>query len=213
MANEALMSTLVIRKTGSKATRALTMLGGAPWAVTEDGTTVATVEVPATNRFEIDIDGRRLTAEMPDLHRSPSEKELTVTDATGQQVLRGVLVLAHGPEIREEWDLRFATGAELTWMYRVDPTELGFYDRAGRSMMVIGHHVPFEPTPKHGTLRTLLHLWRVAAKAEEQYAARFDERIIGSVIPKRELPLLAMLGMWLVRRWDMKERRKRDLPT
>jgi hypothetical protein len=78
---------------------------------------------------------------------------------------------------------------------------------------VIGHHVPFVLTPKRGTLRTLLHLWGAASKAAEQYEARFDERIVGSVVPKPELPLLAVLGMWLVRRWDMKERSKRDLPT
>jgi hypothetical protein len=212
IAREVPMSTLVIRKAAGKAKRVAAILRQVPWVVTDGGTTIATVEIPATNRFEIDIDGRRFTAEMPDLHKSP-EKELTVTDATGQHVVHGALASVPGPEVREKWDLRFATGAELTWMYRVDPTELGFYDMAGRSMMAIGHHVPFEPSPEHGTLRILLHLWGAAAKAAEQYEARFDERTIGSVVPTPELPLLAMLGMWLVRRWDIKERSKHDLPT
>jgi hypothetical protein len=206
-------STLVIRKAGSKGKRALALFGQVPWIVTDGGTTVATAEITASNRFEIDIAGRRFRAEMPDLHASRPEKEFTVTDATGARVVDGVPAPLGGPEVRERWELRFATGATLTWMYRVDPTELGFYDAAGRSMMALGHHVPFEPTPERGTLRTLLHLWGAAAKAAEQYEARFDERIIGPVVPKPELPLLAMLGMWLVRRWDIKERSKQDLPS
>jgi hypothetical protein len=201
--------TLLIRKTGGTAKRALTFGGEGDWVVTDGDRELATARSRTlAHQLDIEIDGRRLSAEMPGMYSPAPENEFTVHDeASGDRVVDGRRIVDdHTGQVREKWSVRFTGGAELLWMYKLDPPEMGFYDLAGSRVMGIGHHVPFDPSSKRGTFRILLHLWSSAAKSTEQYAADFEEHAIGPVVPAADVPLLAVLGMWLERRWDVKGR-------
>jgi hypothetical protein len=137
------MATLVVRRVGGKANRVLTFGGEGQWVVADGDTELATARSrTTTNRLDIEAGGRRLTADMPGMYRSGPEKAFTVTDvATGERVVDGTRISGGSLKapFREKWAVTFATGAELEWIYKNDPRQLGFYDSAGDPVMVVGH--------------------------------------------------------------------------
>ncbi|WP_109506967.1 hypothetical protein [Nocardioides speluncae] len=181
------MLRLVIRRSGGE------------WAVTDGDATLATARGGMlSDRLEIHHNGRVLRADL-------SKGALVVTDsATGEQVVRAAHIPGRDPQVavREKWAVSFATGAELAWMYKSEPRQMGFYDAAANPVMVIGHHISIQAPRKASVVRILFRMWTGAVKSAGEYGAVFDEPALAALSLTSDAPLLALLGMTLERRWQ-----------
>jgi hypothetical protein len=200
----AAMSTLRISKAGRKM---LGLGGTGHWVVVDaEGAQVAT----ATNRLaahELRIEsGRdRLTARIPAgmlQLRYPEELEV-VHDGTGQSFMEGRLAsvdLRGGTFHEEAWAITLSSGAAITWAYTmIGDRKLGFYEPSGRALMTFGHDPSFDVSGDMSTLRILLRFWGAAAASADRYLVRADSASLGRIVPAEEVPVLAMLGVWLER--------------
>lgn len=188
------MSTLIIRRSGGA------------WVVTNGSASLATARGnPIRDRVDIDVGGRALRADIPRSSRKvrPGSVFAVSDSATGEQLVGVTYVPRRDSRfLVQEWAVRFATGPELAWIYKLDTKQCGFYDSAANPVMMIGHHLPFEVPRKASVLRILISMWSGAAKAKNQYAAEFDERALTTVGRIADAPLLALLGMHLKRRLE-----------
>lgn len=195
------MATLFVRKVGSRGAKLLT-LGGEPgdWEVTDGEVVLATARARlAHDQLDIDAKGRRLTARMPGITWSGDPDKLEVVDqTTGQKVIDGKRT--SGRLQNQEWSVILPTGAAISWMYRTDPQRLGFYETSGAPIMLMGHDPSFQTPAKGGTLRILLRFWGSAIASADRYVARVEDGAIGNAVTAEEVPVLALLGMWLQRK-------------
>ena len=207
------MTTLVMQKAGGVRLRGMFSSPVGEWILTDGKTEVATVRNRATSHhLDIETGGRTFSAEMPGLYRAGenAETEFTVTDAaTGEPAIEGARDMTYEQDkAREKWTVTFASGTELTWWCRTEPYEMGFYDSAGNAVMTVGHNIPWdykrEVERGGGTARTLLRFWGAAVESSMQYGAVYDEQAITSVLPAADVPLLAVVGIWMGQRWDPK---------
>jgi hypothetical protein len=160
-----------------------------------------------SSELTVDVGGRRLTARMPGILRISSPKELAVVDDTsGQQVLAGSLDSAavRSQAFRaEEWTFTFSTGQAVTYVHSVqDPRTIGFFDPAGAPVLLIGHDPSFDVGEERSTFRILLRFWGAAAQSTDVYLVQLDASAAGRVVPIGDVPMLAMLGVWLERTVD-----------
>jgi len=188
------MSRLIIRRSGGA------------WVVANGSAALATARGnPIRDRVEIDVGGRALQADIPRSSRTvgPGSVFVVSDSATGEQLVRVTYVPRRDARFPvQEWSVRFATGPELAWIYKIDTKQCGFYDPTANPVMMIGHHLPFQVPRKASVLRILISMWAGAAKAKHQYAAEFDERALTTVGRVADAPLLALLGMHLKRRLE-----------
>ena len=207
------MTTLVMQKPGGVRFKGLFTSRAGEWIITDGNTEVATVRCRTTSHhLDIETGGRTFTAEIPGFYRAGenAETEFTVTDATtAERVVEGARGMTQKQDLaREKWAVTFASDAELTWWYRTEPYEMGFYDSAANAVMTVGHNIPWdykrEVERGGGTARTLLRFWGAAIESGVEYAAVYDEQAITSVLPAADVPLLAVIGIWMGRRWDAK---------
>ena len=151
------------------------------------------------DELEIDAGGRQLTARMPEMLRwGPSKEFDVVDDATGERVIDGKLISGGGPG-DQEWAVTLSTGGTISWIYQGEPRKLGFYDSGGAPVMLMGHDPSFDTSAKGGTLRILLRFWGAAIASSDRYVAQVEEGAVGHAVAGEEVPLLALLGMWLQR--------------
>jgi hypothetical protein len=202
----------VTRPESGKAKQVLTYGFEGEWLLAEGSTVLARARSHQTsNKFEIDANGRRYVADMPGLKAVGQEKAFTVDDeATGQRLVDATRLTEAEPDAaptRERWSVGYVGGPTLAWVFNQDPPEIGFYDNDGNALVTYGHDVPLDLTSKGGgTLRMLFRMWLGVAKAMESYAVHVDEERVAASAPGVDPRFLALLGMWLCRRWDLKSR-------
>ncbi len=200
-------TTLFVRKVGSKATKLLT-LGGEPgkWAVTDGDGELATARLRLSSyELEIDAGDRHLTGHLPmPLTGHPEEFEV-VDDTTGQKTIDGQIVSGgraeHGA-YAEEWKVTLANGQAVSWFYARRPDRLGFYDASGAPILRFGHDPSFDTSAKGGTFRILLRFWGAAAASADRYIAQVEDGAVGRLVPPDDVPVLALLALWLERTAD-----------
>lgn len=187
----------------------LVRLVGGHWVVSDGQVTLATAQ-SHTISYELDIDagGRQLTFRMvgKGMLRSNYPKDFDVIDGgTGQQVLHGKFISggrSFRGGIKEEWTVTLASGNTVSWIYQPDPRRLGFYDPSGAPVLLIGHDPSFAPPAKASVFRILLRFWAAAAASNYRYIARVETGAIGRLVSAEDVPVLALLAMWLERTVD-----------
>ena len=102
----------------------------------------------------------------------------------------------------EEWAVTLATGRAISWLYARSPDKLGFYDTDGAPVLRIGHDPSFDTTAKGGTFRILLRFWAAAAASTDRYVAHVEDGAVGGLVPAEDVPVLALVAMWLERTAD-----------
>ena len=134
----------------------------------------------------------------------PEELEV-VDDGTGERVIDGKIISGgraeHGA-YTEEWAVTLATGRTISWFYTREPDKLGFYDTGGAPVLRIGHDPSFDTAAKGGTFRILLRFWAAAAESTDRYIAHVEDGAVGRLVPAEDVPVLALVAMWLERTAD-----------
>jgi hypothetical protein len=212
------MTTLFVRRVGSQRSK-LTMLGGLSgrWAVSDGDTELATARDHFSRpELDIDADGRQLTARMPGkIGRGKPPREFEVVDdRTGEKLADGTRVWDARTKPRptgEEWDVALASGSTISWFYMRDPDKLGFYDN-GAPVLRIGNDPSFDVPAKASTFRILLRMWGGAIRAAGRYAVQVEDSAVGRVVPAEDVPVLALVAMWLKKNADVRYSES-DLPS
>lgn len=180
--------TLTVRK-GSK---------GLGWIVREGDVVRATARMPILpSRLEIDLDSRHLSAR----GRLTKFREFTLVDDTeGSPLLDGRLTAGAGrTPVHREWALAFRDGRAMTWIcHRPEPRYIGIVDGDGVSLMQMGHDVSFDAPAKATLFRVLLSFWAGALKSQSRYVLRFEDVAVGRAVAADELPVLSLIGTWLL---------------
>src|SRR5206468_10720532 len=89
--------------------------------------------------------------------------------------------------------------ASVSWVYRHEPHQLGYYDASGAVLMPMGRDASFDTTTPTSTFRMLLRFWGGTIASLDRYFARVDDERIGRAIAVADIPVLALVGMWLQR--------------
>ncbi|MGH9246922.1 MAG: hypothetical protein ACRD29_21925 [Acidimicrobiales bacterium] len=174
---------------------------GGQWVLKDGDVELATALDGLTRlRLEIEAGGRRFTAS--ERHRRTGFE--VVEDATGQQVadLAFTFFQDSGRNRGEVAAVNLATGATMAWNHLPHDRKLGFYETTGAPVILVAHHVRFEPSARHGTFRTLMRFWGSIIKAQDQFQIHVEDAAVGRLVRPEELPILALLGIWLVITYD-----------
>jgi hypothetical protein len=203
------VTSMHLRREGGGGRRLLGLGGPGRWVVTaDDGRALA----GATDRLlsadlEVEVGPRRVTARMPGVLRIRSPKAFEVTDdVAGHQVAEGRLIGADTPSKvfrREEWSVTVGGGPPMAFVQSVEaPRTLGWYDPAGPPLLLAGHDPSFDASGSTSTVGVLFKFWRAAAESRDVYRATVDAEAAGRFVSADDLPLLALLTIWLERTTD-----------
>jgi hypothetical protein len=199
------MATLRIRRVGGAAKRWLSVGSvAARWSLIDGARELATGRTFVKNDdLSIVIGDRHLIARLAGGTAFSAPRNLTVVDETsGETVVDAAYVSGGSPgmhnTIDETWAVKLVTGAEVRWRFRT-ATEARFIDADGATIVSIGHDPSFDVEANQGTFRTLMRMWGGVIAASDRYIVQVDERAVGGAVTGDDVPILAMLAMWLER--------------
>jgi hypothetical protein len=197
------MATLFVRRAGDMGAKAPAVDGSRRrWAVSDGVAVLATARQRLVrDQLDIDAGGRHLTVRMPGMRRWGVPKVFEVVDdSTGEKVIAGKPSSSGRRGNRDqEWALTLPSGGTLSWFYQPEPRKLGFYDRGGAPVMLMGRDPSFDLPAKVSVLRILLRLWGAAIASSARFVVQVEDDAVGDVVTAQDVPILALLGTWLQR--------------
>jgi hypothetical protein len=174
---------------------------GGRYALKDGEAVVATARTYVGRRgFEFVIAGRRLTV----VAKRRSGGFEAIDEATGQKMLDLIFTTL---QVREEAAyVTLSTGVRLYWTLKMREGDrmTGFYDEAGNEIVTVGHHVPWQPSARHGVWGNLWRFWFAFAKAGQYFSADIADAVAARLLRRDETLTLVMLGAWLDMSQDMR---------
>jgi hypothetical protein len=167
---------------------------GQRWVLKDGTAELATArQVGLRSRLEVETGGRRLTVRE---QRRP-KGWVVVDDATDQKVLDLTYTVFHRRE--EAAQVTLSTGVRLAWTLRLTDGDrmTGFYDGTGAPVVVMSHHLPWQPSAQRGAWGNLSSLWGSFARASDYFRIDVEDAAAARLVRTEELRTLVLLGAWL----------------
>lgn len=167
---------------------------GQRWVLKEGTAELATArQVGLRSRLEVETGGRRFTA----CGQRRPKGWVVVDDATGQKVLD--LTYTVFQRTAEAAQVTLPTGVRLFWTLRLKDGDrtTGFYEATGAPVVVMDHHLPWQPSAQHGTSGNLLRLWGSVLRASDNFRVDVEDAAAARLVRSDELLTLVLLGAWL----------------